>query len=172
MMRDEDESTQKGFWSGLVSRPRFIIYAAIIFVVILIALIILGLSMCGGPKDEPVESKQSKREAYMAYLELTNLQIDDMGFDAKLLSGEIKNTGVKTVRKIEITISYLDDAGKAVYERTYYPVLASQWETGEDKLLKPNSSQRFQYKIDYFPVGWSGELTVKIAKIAFIYESW
>jgi len=172
MMRDEDESTQKGFWSGLISRPWLIIYVAIISVVVLTALLILGLSMCGGPKEEPEETKQSKRDAYRDYLEFADVQIDDMGLDAKLLSGAIKNTGAKTVRKIEITISYLDEAGKAVYERTYYPVLASQWETDEGKLLKPNSSRRFQYKLDYFPAGWSGKMDLKIAKIAFIYELW
>jgi len=174
-MSEEDnqqDDQRRGLRLGNKLIPPLIIYLVGIPVAVLIILLLLSIFMCGSPDDNPEELKQTERDAYMSSLELTDIQINSTLAGGISISGEIKNNGVKTVRKIEIMVYYLDESGRTAFERTYYPVLTSRWETDENKLLKPNSSQQFQYRLDDFPVGWSGEVGVKIAKIAFIYEAW
>ena len=154
--------------------PRLIALVVIISVIVLVALLIVGLSMCGRSNNVPdeAEAKQAARDAYTSKLELTGVQVDHIWFDGKSVSGEIRNTGNRTVRKIEITVFYLNEEGRAIFDRTHYPVFAPRWETDESKLLKPNHSQKFRYKLDEVASQWSGEVRVKIAKIAFMFESW
>ncbi len=173
MVRDKS-NMQWEFRPGLKLSPKLIALVVIMSVIVFIALLVLGLSMCGRSKDAPdeAETKQAAREAYMPKLELTDVRVDHIWSDGKSVSGEIRNTGNRIVRKIEITIFYLDEEGRAIFERTHYPVLAPRWETDENKLLKPNYSQKFRYKLDEVPSQWSGEVLVKIVKIAFIFESW
>ncbi len=173
MVRDKGDM-QWEFRSGLKLSPRLIALVVIISVIVFIALLVLGLSMCGRSKNvlNEAEVKQAAREAYMLKLELTGVQVDHIWFDGKSVSGEIRNTGNRIVRKIEITVFHLDEEGRAIFERIHYPVFAPRWETDENKLLKPNCSQKFRYKLDEVPSQWSGEVLVKIVKIAFMFEPW
>lgn len=173
MVRDKG-NMQRGFRPDLRLSPRLIALVVVISIIVFIALLVLGLSMCGRSKNAPDEAevKQAARDAYIPKLELTGVQVDHIWLDGKSVSGEIRNTGNKIVRKIEITIFYQDEDGRAIFDRTHYPVFAPRWETDENKLLKPNHSQKFRYKLDEVPSQWSGEVRVKIVKIAFMFESW
>lgn len=86
--------------------------------------------------------------------------------------GEMKNNGEKTLRRVEITVYCLDEAGKPVFEKAYYPVSVpvSFFNSSEhDKLLKPNYGRKFGYRLDSVPSAWAGKIDVKVTEVEILH---
>ncbi len=86
---------------------------------------------------------------------------------------KIKNKGNRTLRKVEVTVYFKDASGTIIAEKTYHPVLVTEYSFGGDnKPLKPNyiwqiESGKF-YKADSVPTEWKeGAVSAKITNIEF-----
>lgn len=82
--------------------------------------------------------------------------------------GEIKNSGDKVLKEVEVTILCLGADGKPVFEKTYRPVFVSELGFSRDNTpLKPGYSRQFGVKVDDAPSEWSKKVDVKVTKIRF-----
>ncbi|MFC1595652.1 hypothetical protein ACFL3X_01935 [Gemmatimonadota bacterium] len=116
--------------------------------------------------DEP-----EPEESYKKFIELRNVRVADDLFGRKGLFGEIKNRGSRTVTYVELTVYFLDNVGRPIYENTYRPVNVSANSYGDaGKLLKPNYSRAFGYsadRIDGIPSDWSGRVRAEVTEVRF-----
>lgn len=82
--------------------------------------------------------------------------------------GEIKNTGDRTLKEVEITIYCLGRDGKPIFEKTYLPVLVTDMAFGDEaKPLKPGYSRTFGVKMDDAPSEWTRKVDVKVTSVEF-----
>ena len=67
-------------------------------------------------------------------------------------------------------IYYLDKNGKAVFEKSYRPVLVSDSGVSlrDHKPLKPNYSKKFGCKLNDVPSEWAGKVRVEVVDIEFV----
>ena len=81
--------------------------------------------------------------------------------------GELKNTGNRTVKRIDLTIYFLDKSGNAIAEKEYSPIFQTEYSFGGNNSspLKPNHARKFGYKADDAPSDWARKVTVKVTKI-------
>lgn len=137
-----------------------------------------------GPLTQGVEAADSAdgptaEEA--AYIR-NNLRLYDL--DAKyydsLLEGrvpgvrfKIKNNGNRTLNEVEVRVVFYDEAGNAIAEEDYHPVLVSEYSySGDNKPLRPNyiwqqESGKF-YMAKNVPSEWAaGKATATITDVEF-----
>ncbi len=107
-------------------------------------------------------------QAYIDKVEVRNLEVADSMFEGKGVFGEIKNLGDRTLTQVEITIFFLDDAGKDIYEKKYHPVMVSDFSFGSsNEPLKPNYSTKFGCKTEGAPSEWPGKVRVQVTDLKF-----
>lgn len=117
--------------------------------------------------DKEIEGFKEK-QAYIDKVEIRDVHIGKSVLDEMGVFGEIKNLGDRTLTKVQITIYCLDKNGKAVFEKTYHPVLISEYSLfGDNKPLKPNYSEKFGVKLDDAPSDWANKVRVKVTDIEF-----
>lgn len=86
---------------------------------------------------------------------------------------KLKNKGNRTLKKVEVTIYFKDANGIIITEKTYCPVLVTEYSFGSDnKPLKPNYIWQLErekfYKADSVPSEWKeGAVSAKITNIEF-----
>lgn len=116
------------------------------------------------------EIKAKYIETYIKLPELEAKMYEDV-VDGTIpgLFGKVQNLGTKTLKEVEIKVSFLDKDGKSVWEDVYYPVYTS---TVLNFLpLKPNATKEFGYKAKNVPREWEpGNILWKISDIAFAEE--
>ena len=105
----------------------------------------------------------------MPKIQLRNISKGKSVLDEVGIFGEIKNTGNRTLQKVEVIIYCLGDSGERIYEKGYYPILVSDSSISmdPDKPLKPNYSKKFGCKLDDAPEKWSGRVEVVIKDLEF-----
>ena len=114
-----------------------------------------------GESDDPKhDEKHSEKEEYLQHVELQNVRVGESVLGEKGVFGEIKNTGGRTLKEVQIIVYCLDEAGNPVYEDEFYPVMVTEsaFTIGERKHLKPNYSQKFGYSLKDAPSDWSGRV--------------
>jgi len=117
--------------------------------------------------DKEIESFKEK-QSYIDKVEIRNIHIGKSILDEIGVFGEVKNHGDRTLKEVEITIYCLDENGKAIFEKTYHPVLVSEYSLfGDNEPLKPNYSRKFGVKLDDAPSDWARKVRVKITNIEF-----
>lgn len=84
---------------------------------------------------------------------------------------KIRNTGDKTLKKIEVTVYFKDSWDKVIYEEKFYPVLVTEFGT-DNELLKPGyiwqQEQGKFYSAKKVPSEWrEGNADAKITDIEF-----
>lgn len=82
----------------------------------------------------------------------------------------LKNTGIRSLDKVKVTVYFQDKNGNNIYEQDFNPVLVSKYT--REKPLKPGYSYEMEknnYKIIKAPLtDWSeGKATMKIVDISF-----
>ncbi|MDH5467472.1 MAG: DUF2393 family protein [Candidatus Aminicenantes bacterium] len=118
------------------------------------------------PKEKDIEELEQK-QAYIDKIKILNLRVAEAQFGGLGVFGEIKNAGDKTLTEVEITIYFLDKNNKPIFEKTYHPVLVTEFSLGDNKPLKPNYSREFGYKPDDIPSDWAEKVRAKITNIEF-----
>jgi formylglycine-generating enzyme required for sulfatase activity len=90
---------------------------------------------------------------YAPKIETANLKVESGGDFTATVTGEIRNTGDRTLEEVELTVFYLDENGKPLLAdlrdrpafNRCYPVLATSVHPGEHrKPLPPGKSRRFK----------------------------
>jgi hypothetical protein len=118
-------------------------------------------------KEVEASRKTEVEQAYINKVEIRNLRV------AKTISGdfgvfgEIKNFGDRILRKVEITIYFLDKNDKPIFEKSYNPVFVTKFSIGDNEPLKPNYSTKFGYGPDDVPSDWAQNVRAKITNIEF-----
>lgn len=116
-----------------------------------------------------------EKQAYIGNVELYDLKakyyttfLEDRvpGVEFKL-----KNLGDRTLKKVEVTVYFMDETGAIIFEEDYHPVLVTKYSFGDNnKPLKPNYIWQHEqgkfYKADSVPNEWKeGSVSAKITDI-------
>lgn len=117
--------------------------------------------------DKEIEDYKAKK-LYFDKIEVRNIHLGTDFLGHVGVFGEIKNSGDKTLKKVEITTYCFDKNDKIVFESSYHPVLVSEYSFMTDNTpLKPNYSKRFGYKLDDAPSDWSKKVKVEVTDVEF-----
>jgi hypothetical protein len=119
----------------------------------------------GSTATDTVEPTNAAEQAYLSKVQVKNVRVSQSYVGEPGVFGEVKNTGERTLKKVELTIFCLDAAGKPVYEKTYRAVSDSAFNS--DGPLKPGYSRQFGVKVDEAPCDWAKKADVKVTSVAF-----
>jgi hypothetical protein len=130
-----------------------------------------GASVEGGDSSQDAKTSEAELAALRAYAKkvlLRDVHVGKSVFDEQGVFGEIKNTGDRTLSKVQITVFCLDAKGSPVSEETYTPIndATSSWSTRGYMPLRPNYAQKFGYKVKSTS-DWSGRVRVEVTDLAF-----
>lgn len=83
----------------------------------------------------------------------------------------IKNIGNKSLDKVKVTVIFYDWDDLPIYEKSYLPVLVSEYSVSGDTPLKPNYIKREKegryYTVEELGPEWSGKATISVTEIEF-----
>jgi len=126
---------------------------------------------------EPAGKKD--QEAYAGKLEVTELKAGEGAKGNARVTGTIKNTGDKALEEVELTVFFLDDDGKPVFEdgkarpsfSKAWPVLVNSDQPGDHRApLKPGETRAFVVDVPQ-PLETDSELTKVGAKVSAVQLS-
>jgi len=121
----------------------------------------------GGSASERAQINP-EQSAYLSKILIRNVRVGKGELSETGVFGDVKNTGDRTLKKVEITIYCLGPDGKPVFERTYLPVLVSEMSFGDsNQPLKPGYSRHFGVKMDDAPSEWTKKIDVKVTSVEF-----
>ena len=131
-------------------------------------------AMEGVKKTEIEINEFEEKQAYIKNVELKDFRVGEgqkygFGDPEPGVFGTIVNNGDRTLKKVELTVYFLNEAGVTVGEEDYYPVLVTEYSFGGDnKPLKPNYVKDFGYTVkDSAPSTWDKKVKGKITDIEF-----
>lgn len=84
------------------------------------------------------------------------------------VSGELKNTGDRTLRRVEVTVYLLDKEGKTIGQQSNSPVWVTEIALGDNTPLLPNYTRSFGYNVNAPPSDWSHKVNVDITRIEYV----
>jgi hypothetical protein len=124
-------------------------------------------SVEGGSPNEPSQAN-SEQSAYLSKILVSKVSVGKGELGGTGVWGEVKNTGDRTLKKVEITIYCLGSDGKPVFEKTYSPVFVTEMSFGDSNLpLKSGYSRQFGVKLDDAPSDWTKKVDVKVTQAEF-----
>jgi hypothetical protein len=117
-----------------------------------------------GPSPAELEQR-----AYLSKVKVSNLEIGKSVLDEDGVFGEVQNIGNRSLDEVEITIYFLDAGGRAVHEKTYHPILVSEYSFDADrnKPLRPGYSRKFGVRADDAPSTWTQRVRVGVTAVKF-----
>ena len=130
----------------------------------------LGTSESAEAKAKAAEGERLKAEedAYLSKIELRDVKLTRVEREDPRLSYEVKNLGDHTIGRLEVTVYYLDAAGRPISEKKDHPVLSGSYSRGDSaQPLKPNYSRKDMAIIDDAPSEWGGKVDVKVTHCEF-----
>lgn len=105
-------------------------------------------------------------EQIKVHVQVRNVHVGEGRYGGKGVFGEVKNNSNAALKKVGITIYFLDANGNPVHEMSYHPIYVTERSYGDDAIpLKPNYSRKFGYKADDAPYDWSEEVKVVISDV-------
>jgi hypothetical protein len=106
--------------------------------------------------------------AYLSKIEVQNVEVSKTTLGDSGVFGEVKNTGDRSLKAVEITVYCLDSDGKAIFEKLDHPVLVSEMGFGDsNQPLKPGYSRQFGVRLRDAPSEWSKKVDVKVTSLQF-----
>src|SRR5205823_3462418 len=120
------------------------------------------------------DAAKADRDAAAAKIELSGLKAAEGTKGNARVTGTLKNTGEQSLDEVELTVYYLDDDAKPVFEDNkarptfskVWPVLINSDQPGDHlKPLKPGESRNFQLDVPQ-PFDIDMELTKVGAKVS------
>lgn|GEM_PF-3309678 len=124
-------------------------------------------------QERTINTKQAYLEKYVV-LESVKVgegygRYDTPGYDAKkpTVEGKIRNTGNKSLSRVEITVYFLNSIGQRISEKNYPVIIASSF-MADSAPLKPNYVRDFGYIVNEdAPSEWVKKVEIVIADIVF-----
>jgi len=119
------------------------------------------------------------QDAYAAKIQVAGLERGNAKKENARITGTIKNGGDKALDEVELTVYFLDDDGKAVFEdgkarpsfSKTYPVLVNSDQPGDHRApLKPGETRAFVVDVPQ-PLEMDAELTKVGAKVSALQFS-
>jgi hypothetical protein len=124
-------------------------------------------SVVGGSVAAPSQAN-AEQVAYLSNILLSKINVGKDVLDETGVFGEVKNTGDRTLKRLEITIYCLGPDAKPIFEKTYRPVFVTETGFGDsNQPLKPGYSRQFGVKMDDAPSEWSKKVSVKVTSVEF-----
>jgi hypothetical protein len=124
--------------------------------------------------DRPVEAgkatgtAKADETAYLERVAVKGVSVEGATIGGRGVFGEVKNEGERTLFEVEITIYCLDKTKNRIFEKTYHPVLVSDFSMGDSNApLKPGYSRKFGVRMDDAPSEWNGQVEVKVTGVEF-----
>jgi hypothetical protein len=106
--------------------------------------------------------------AYLPRVITRNVRVGQTYLDEVGVFGEIKNTGDKTLKEVELLIYCLGPDGRPIFEKSYHPVNVSEFSFGDaNQPLKPGYSRQFGVKMEDAPSEWTKKIDVKVVSVGF-----
>jgi|SRR6266850_5443663 len=113
-------------------------------------------------------AKAPETNAYLSKVIVRNISVGKSVLDKLGVWGEVKNTGDRSLDKVEITIFFLNREGRRIHEKTYHPVLVSEFSFGDSNgPLKPGYAQKFGVKADDAPSEWANKVEIEVTDVRF-----
>jgi hypothetical protein len=125
-------------------------------------------SEAGQNASKPSASTDPEKQNYLQFIQVNKVEVGRTILEEPGVFGEVKNTGNRTLTRVEITIYFLNKQGQPVFEKQFPAVLAGSGTFGrDDKPLKPGYSQKFGVKAEDAPSEWAKAVTVKVTDVDF-----
>ena len=124
------------------------------------------------PNDAKAATKLERLVGEVEYLDkvhITNLRVGvgkSYRGEEKAVFGTVVNKGDKTLDKVQVTVYFLDEQGRPMYEERYHAVLVSSY-SSDNGPLRPNYRESFGYSARDVPDGWSGDVDAKVTNLEF-----
>ena len=107
----------------------------------------------GGPKQAAKPAPGAEEAAYLQNIQLTSGRVEAaqnfLNHTVTTVYGAVTNKGQKTVRNLEINLTFSDIEGKPTEQRTATPI------GNNDPPLKPGETRQFQLSFDQVPDTWN-----------------
>jgi hypothetical protein len=122
----------------------------------------------GQAASKPAAQDDPERQGYLQFVKVSNVEVGKTVLDEPGVFGEVKNTGDRTLTKVEVTIYFLNKQGQPVYEKQFPAVIVGSGSfMRDDTPLKPGYSQKFGVKADDAPSEWARTVSVKVTDVEF-----
>jgi len=122
----------------------------------------------GQTASKPTAATDPEKQNYLQFIKVNKVEVGQTVLQEPGVFGEVKNTGDRTLTKVEITIYFLDKQGQSVFEKQFPAVIVGSGSfMRDDKPLKPGYSQKFGVKADDAPSDWARTVTVKVTAVDF-----
>jgi hypothetical protein len=122
----------------------------------------------GQAASKPAAQDDPEKQGYLQLVRVNNVEVGKTVLDEPGVFGEVKNTGDRTLTKVEVTIYFLNKQGQPVYEKQFPAVIIGSGAfMRDDKPLKPGYSQKFGVKADDAPSEWARTVSVKVTDVEF-----
>lgn len=122
----------------------------------------------GQTASKPSAATDPEKQNYLQFVKVNKVEVGQTVLQEPGVFGEVKNTGDRTLTKVEITIYFLDKQGQPIFEKQFPAVIVGSGAfMRDDKPLKPGYSQKFGVKADDAPSEWAKTVTVKITDVEF-----
>lgn len=113
-------------------------------------------------------SSDAAELTYLSKVVVSNVSVAQAELGGMGVFGEVKNTGDRTLKEVEITIYCLGPDGKTIFEKKYDPVLVSELGIGDNnEPLKPGYVRKFGVSMDDAPSEWKRQVSVKVTTVQF-----
>jgi hypothetical protein len=120
-----------------------------------IALAVAGLLGCGGspPKQAAKSIPTPEETSYLQNIQITPGRVEAaqnfLQHTVTTVYGTVTNSGKRTVRQLEISLTFSDIEGKPVEQKSATPI-------GDgDPPLQPGETRQFQVSLDQVPAMWN-----------------
>ena len=119
-----------------------------------IALAVAALAGCGGsPKQEAKPAATAEETVYLQNIQITPGRVEAaqnfLEHTVTTIYGTVTNNGKKTVRQLEISLTFSDIEGKPIEQKSATPL------ANDDPPLKPGETREFHLSFDQVPVMWN-----------------
>jgi hypothetical protein len=112
-------------------------------------------------ESQPTGQARADELAYLNQVLVQNVRVDQNSHRNGGVFGELKNTGSRVLKRVEITIYCLGMDGKPVFEKTRSVVRSS------DDPLKVGYSRQFDVNLRDAPSDWLKKVDVKVSEVQF-----
>ena len=129
----------------------YILAAAAVLAVVVTMVLLLSRRGTQPSPSHAIESEEQK--ALLAQIVITDASMSAaenfLGHTVTYLDAKVTNKGTKTVRQLDLELTFVDTLGQVVLRETAHPV------TPQMLPLKPGETRAFQVSFDHMPMDWN-----------------
>jgi hypothetical protein len=141
------------------------VLAAAAVLAVVVAVVVL-LSRSGSKPSTSSPFLDADQKAYLQQIVVTDAGMSAaenlLGHTVTYLDARVTNKGTKTVRQLDLDLTFVDTLGQVVLRETAHPV------TPQMVPLKPGETRPFQVSFEHMPMDWNqAPPAVKPASVQF-----